>query len=304
MATHNPPHAFPPEPTVAGPIPNPSGPQAFTPPPLACDAHCHIFGPSSAFAFSPTRTYTPPDSGIDQFEDLQQTLGLERAVFVQASCHGTDNSAMVNALRRGNGRYAGVAMIDETFTDQDLDALHRDGVRGIRFNFVAHLGGAPDIETFWLLVHRVAKRDWHVVLHFDAKDLPSYADLLASMPVPYIIDHMARVPANAGIDQAPFQSLLELLTRDRNCWVKISCAERLTEGKSEPYDDVVPFARALIEAAPRRILWGTDWPHPNLSTMPDEGRLLDLLARFAPDPKTRNTILVDNPARLYDFTSS
>lgn len=301
MATPNPPHETPPEPTVVGPIRNPSEPQAFTPPPLAVDAHCHIFGPGHTFAFSPTRTYTPPDSGIDDFEALQRTLGIERAVFVQASCHGTDNAAMVDALRRGQGRYAGVAMIDESFSDADLAELHDVGVRGIRFNFVAHLGGAPDLEVFWRLVHRVAKLNWHIVLHFDAKDLPSYADLLSDMPVPYVIDHMARVPAEDGIDQEAFAHLLALVRTDSQCWVKISCAERLTAGKVGPYDDVVPFAQALIKAAPDRMLWGTDWPHPNMAVMPDEGELVDLLATFVPDEALRNQILVDNPTTLYDF---
>ena len=208
---------------------------------------------------------------------------------------------MLDALRRGKGRYAGVAMIDDSFTDEDLAELHEAGVRGIRFNFVAHLGGAPDLDTFWRLVNRVVPFGWHVVLHFDAKDLRSYAELLAAMPVPYLIDHMARVPAEHGVDQGPFQQLLELIKSDEKCWVKISCAERLTEGKVAPFDDVIPFAQALIAAAPDRVLWGTDWPHPNLKIMPDEGQLLDLLAAYAPDEALRNQILVDNPTRLYDF---
>ncbi len=301
MATTNPPHTEPLVPTVPGPIPQASVPTSFVPPPLACDAHCHVFGPGARFPYSPDRSYTPPDSGIDDFERLQERLGLSRAVFVQASCHGTDNSAMVDAIQRGRGRYAGVAMIDDSFGDHDLADLHEAGVRGIRFNFVAHLGGAPDLATFWRLVHRVEPLGWHVVLHFDAKDLTSYTDLLDAMPVPYLIDHMARVPAELGVDQEPFQQLLALMRNDERCWVKISCAERLTAGKIAPFDDVIPFARALIAAAPDRILWGTDWPHPNLKVMPDEGVLLDLLAAYAPDELTRNKILVDNPTRLYDF---
>ncbi len=273
---------------------------AFTPPPNACDSHCHVFGPADRFPFSPTRAYTPPDSGIDSFEVLQDRLGLSRAVFVQASCHGTDNAAMVDALQRGNGRYAGVAMIDESFSDADIGALHDVGVRGTRFNFVAHLGGAPDMDVFWRLVERVAPLGWHIVLHFDAKDLPSHADMLDRMPVPFIIDHMARVPVVDGIDQEPFQALLALMA-DERAWVKISGAERLTAEGPPPYDDVVPYAQALIAAAPDRVLWGTDWPHPNVRHMPDDGDLVDALAAFAPDEATRNRILVDNPARLYDF---
>ena len=300
-APSNPPHTEPVVPTVPGPIPDASRPTAFTPPPLACDAHCHVFGPAARFPFSATRTYTPPDSGIDDFERLQERLGLSRAVFVQASCHGTDNAAMVDAIQRGDGRYAGVAMIDESFTDDDLQLLHDNRVRGARFNFVAHLGGAPDLDRFWRLVHRIEPLGWHVVLHFDAVDLPGHADLLDALPVPYVIDHMARVPAADGIDQEPFQHLLQLLTDDERCWVKISCAERLTAGRVAPFDDVIPFAQALVAAAPQRILWGTDWPHPNMATMPDEGELVDLLAAFVPDEAQRRRILVDNPARLYPF---
>jgi predicted TIM-barrel fold metal-dependent hydrolase len=286
--------------TIPPPHPDPHPPRAFTPPAGACDAHCHVFGPADRFPFAPGRSYTPPDAGADAFARLQRRLGLSRAVLVQASCHGTDNAAMVDALRRSGGRYAGVAMVDESLTADDLAQLHEAGVRGTRFNFVAHLGGAPDLDRFDRVVARVAPLGWHVVLHFDAADLPTHAGLLDRMPCPYVIDHMARVDATAGLDQAPFQALLGLLA-DERCWVKVSGAERLTAGGGPPYDDVVPYARALIAAAPDRILWGTDWPHPNVRQMPDDGDLLDLLADFAPDPATRDRILVDNPARLYDL---
>jgi 2-pyrone-4,6-dicarboxylate lactonase len=289
-----------PERTIPPPHPDPHPPRVFTPPPNACDAHCHIFGPAARFPYSPDRSYTPPDAGIEDFQRLQGRLGLSRAVFVQASCHGTDNRAMVDALWRGAGRYAGVAMIDETFTDAELAELHAAGVRATRFNFVAHLGGAPDLNRFWRIVDRVAPLGWHVVLHFDADGLPAHAELLDGMPCPYVIDHMARVDATAGIDQPPFQALLELLG-DERCWVKISGAERLTADGAPPYGDVVPFALALIAAAPDRVLWGTDWPHPNVQQMPDDGDLVDLLADFAPDETTRHRILVENPERLYDF---
>ncbi|MYJ47799.1 MAG: amidohydrolase family protein, partial [Acidimicrobiales bacterium] len=222
--------------TILPPHPEPHAPTAFTPPPGATDAHCHIFGPAHRFPFAPEATYTPPDSGIDDFEVLQQRLGLSRAVFVQASCHGTDNAAMVDALVRGKGRYAGVAMIDESFGEADIGALHDAGVRGTRFNFVAHLGGAPELDVFWRLVDRVQPFGWHIVLHFDAKDLPRYAELLDRMPCPYVIDHMARVDAAAGLGQEPFEALLDLM-RDERAWVKVSGAERLTAGGTLPYDD-------------------------------------------------------------------
>lgn len=285
--------------TIPAPIPL-ARPPSFSPPPGACDAHCHVFGPAARFPFAADRAYTPPDSGIDLFERLQHRLGLSRAVFVQASCHGTDNLAMIDALQRGEGRYAGVAMIDDRFSDGEIAKLHDAGVRGTRFNFVEHLGGAPDLDHFWRVVDRVQAFGWHIVLHFDAKDLPRYAELLDRMPCPYVIDHMARVPVTDGVEQAPFQQLLDLM-RDDRCWVKISGAERLTAEGPPPYDDVVPYARALIAAAPDRILWGTDWPHPNVRHMPDEGDLLDLMLQFAPDESTRTRILVTNPETLYDF---
>lgn len=290
-------------PTIPAPHPDPHPPSAFTPPAGSCDAHCHIFGPAARFPFSADRAYTPPDSGIVDFEQLQRRLGLSNAVFVQASCHGTDNSAMLDALIRGEGRYAGVAMIDESFSDRQLRVLHDAGVRGTRFNFVAHLGGAPEPEVFWRIVDRVAAFGWHIVLHFDAKDLARYSDLLDRLPVPYVIDHMARVVAPAGVGQRPFQELLSRMS-DERCWVKISGAERLTADGSAPYDDVVPYAQALIAAAPERVLWGTDWPHPNVRHVPDDGDLVDLLAAFAPDEATRNLILVDNPRRLYPLSPS
>lgn len=287
--------------TIPPPHPDPHPPTAFVPPPGACDAHCHVFGPEAQFPFAAARSYTPPDAGVDKLEQLQSRLGLQRAVLVQASAHGTDNRAMVDALRRGGGRFAGVAMIDDSTTDAELRDLHYAGVRGTRFNFVAHLGGAPDLDHFRHVVERVAPLGWHIVLHFDAKDLPGHAEMLDRMPTPYIIDHMARVDASAGVEQAPFQTLVELMD-DERCWVKVSGAERLTADGSPPYDDVVPYARALIAAAPDRVLWGTDWPHPNVRHMPDDGDLIDLLAAFAPDDETRNRILVSNPERLYDFS--
>ena len=186
-------------------------------------------------------------------------------------------------------------MVDASITDEDLAHLHANQVRGTRFNFVAHLGGAPNLDEFWTVVHRVAELGWHIVLHLDAKDFSQYDHLLDEMPVPYIIDHMARIPAQDGVDQLPFQQLLERLRTDEKCWVKISCAERLTKGK------VAPFDEAILTTAPDRTLWGTDWPHPNMQTMPDEGHLLDLLTQFAPDQTLRDQVLVDNPQMLYDF---
>lgn len=209
---------------------------------------------------------------------------------------------MIDALRRGEGRYAGVAMIDGSHTRKDLEEMHEAGVRGIRFNFVKHLGGEPDLELMRALVDKVASLNWHLDLHFDAADLPEHSDLLADLPVPFIIDHMARIRVGSGPDQTAFVSLLGLLRSNANAWVKVSGAERISADGSAPFDDVTPFARQLIEVAPERVLWGTDWPHPNVRTVPDDGDLVDLLADFAPDEETRHHILVDNPTRLYDFS--
>lgn len=289
------------EPTIPPPHPNPHPPTRFEPPPGSCDAHCHVFGPADRFPFAADRSYTPPDSGVDDLLGLQKRLGLERAVIVQASCHGSDNAAMLDALQVGAGRFAGVGMIDDSHSPGQLEGMHDVGVRGIRFNFVRHLGSEPDLAQLWRLVGRVEPMGWHLDLHFDADDLPNHEGLFDSLPVPFIIDHMARVKTLDGIGQEPFAYLVELLGRNERAWVKISGAERLTADGPPPYDDVVPFARRLIETAPDRVLWGTDWPHPNVRHMPDDGDLVDLLADFAPDEATRHRILVANPQRLYDF---
>jgi 2-pyrone-4,6-dicarboxylate lactonase len=288
--------------TIPPPHPNPHPPTRFTPPPNATNGHCHVFGPADRFPFAEGRAYTPPDSGYELFREHQARMGLERAILVQASCHGTDNSAMLDALERAQGKYAGVALIDDTHTEEDLIAFHDAGIRGIRFNFVEHLGGAPDPEFFWRQVDRVVPLGWHVELHFDARDLSANADLFERLPVPFIIDAMGRVDAAAGLDQEPFQYLLNMMRTDGRAWVKVSGAERITVDGTPPYDDVVPYAVALVEAAPDRTLWGTDWPHPNVRHMPDDGDLIDLLADIAPDEEARNRILVDNAERLYDFS--
>jgi 2-pyrone-4,6-dicarboxylate lactonase len=285
---------------IPGPHPNPRQPTRLTLPPGACDAHCHIFGPADQFPFAPDRSYTPPDAGFDRFERLRRQLGVDRAVFVQASCHGTDNAAMLDAIRRGAGRYSGVAMIDDDTTDETIAELDQAGVRGTRINLVAHLGGAPPMDEFWRIVHRVAPLGWHVVLHLDAVDLPEWAPRLDAMPCPFVIDHMGRVPVADGLDQPPFAALLKLLA-DERAWVKISGAERLGITGAAPYDEVTPFARALVDAAPTRVLWGTDWPHPNVRHMPDDGDLVDLLADLLSDDALRRQVLVDNPATLYPF---
>jgi len=278
------------------PDPNPVKPK-YTPPPRACDGHCHIFGPASRFPYAPDRRYTPQDAGRETLAALHRHLGLERAILVQASCHGTDNNAMLDALAWSKGRWRGVAMVKKDVTDLELTTLHEAGVRGVRFNFVAHLGGAPDLKNVQAVIARVTPLGWHIQLHLDAEDIETYRDFLKSLRVPFIIDHMGRVDAKHGLDQKPFRHLLEL-TKNELAWIKVSGPERVSSA-GKPFHDAMPFARALIAAAPDRVLWGTDFPHPNVKWMPNDGELVDLFAATVPDDATRKKILVDNPARLY-----
>ena len=282
-----------------GPDPDTRKP-SFAPPPGACDAHCHVFGPAPRFPYAEGRAYTPPDAPVENFRRLQDVLGLERAVIVQATCHGTDNAAALDAIAGSDGRYRGVAIVDDSFTEADFETLHDGGVRGVRFSYARHLSGPPDFSQVERVAQKIAPLGWHVVLYLEAEDVAANARTLAALPLPVVIDHMGRVKTADGVEQKPFQLLLELL-RGEDFWVKICGAERISSA-GPPYTDAIPFAQALIEAAPGRILWGTDWPHPNIEgEMPNDGDLLDLLARHAPDEAVRNRILVDNPARLYGF---
>lgn len=284
-------------PTVPGPDPHTKVPK-FKLPPLACDAHTHIFGPGAKYPY--VGSYIPPDAPLEDFQKLHKVLGISRAVIVNASVHGTDNRVALDAIAVSEGRYRAVANIDGTITEQGLRELHQGGFRGCRFNFVRHLGGTPDMKVFHRIIDMIAPMNWHVDLHFDAVDLPDYADLLAKLPVRYTIDHMGRVKAADGLDQQPFRTLIELMQRDDKCWVKVSGCERVTS-IGPPFTDAVPFAKKICETAPDRVIWGTDWPHPNVKAMPNDGDLIDLIPLFAPDPVIQQKILVDNPARLFEF---
>jgi 2-pyrone-4,6-dicarboxylate lactonase len=284
-----------------GPDPDTKTP-GFVAPPNACDAHCHVFGPAKTFPFAEGRSYTPPDSPFEALQILQGILGLERAVIVQATCHGTDNSATLDAIARSNGRYRGVAIVDDSFSERDFENLHAGGIRGVRFSYARHIGGAPDFSQVTRVAEKIAPLGWHVVLYLEAEDVVENAQTLAALPLPVVIDHMGRVATANGVEQKPFQLLLDLV-KGEDFWVKICGAERISSA-GPPYSDAVPFAQALIAAAPDRLLWGTDWPHPNITgQMPNDGTLMDLLALYAPDDAVRNRILVDNPARLYGFDS-
>jgi len=285
--------------TTAPPDPNTKQPK-FRPPPLACDAHCHIFGPAAKFPYARDASYHPPDSPFEALQKLHATLGIERAVIVHASCHGADMRVTLDGIARSNGRYRGTAIIDETYGERDFQRLHDGGIRGVRFNFVQHLGGRPDMVFFKRTVRRVKDMGWHLILHLDATDLAELDELFKGIPVPMVIDHMGRVKAADGVEQPAFKVLLEWMKHDK-FWVKICGAERVSS-KGPPFTDAVPFARKLIEAAPDRILWGTDWPHPNVGRhMPNDGDLVDLFAQMAPEPQLQRQILVDNPALLYGF---
>jgi len=269
------------------------------PPANGCDSHCHVLGPAARFPYAATRRYEPADSPLETLRALHDRLGLSRAVIVQATAHGIVNDAMLAALRTAPDRYRGVAMIDDTTTDRELEEMARAGVRGVRFNFVQSLGGHPDPAVFRRCVERAKGLGWHVVLHVRGADLLELADTLRDLPVPFVIDHMGRVEAAAGVGQPAFQLLLRLLER-HDAWVKISGPERMA---SYPYDDALPFARALAETRLDRILWGTDFPHPNLDVAVREEDLLAFLQRAVPDADDRRRVLVDNPAALYGFSA-
>lgn len=266
-------------------------------PPGSCDTHCHVFGPAAKFPYAPARRYTPQDAPKEALAALHARLGVERAVIVQASCHGTDNRAMLDAIASAPDRYRGIAIVDDSFTDSDFAILHRGGVRGVRFNFVRHLGGAPEPAVFHRVLERISGYRWHVVLHLDARDIIPLSDMIRHLPVPFVIDHMGRMDSAAGVDQPAFRALIELAKTER-CWIKVCGAERIAK---PPYAAAVPFARALVEAAPGRVLWGTDFPHPNLDHKADEATLIDLIPMFAATAERRQRLLVGNPALLYGF---
>jgi len=280
------------------PDPNPITP-AYRMPAGACDAHCHVFGPASQYPYAADRSYTPPDAPVANLRTLHAKLGISRAVIVHASCHGSEMQVTLDAIASSGDSYRGVACVEDTVTDRELRRLHEGGIRGIRFNFVKHLGGVPDLNVFRRLLERVKPLGWHVVLHLDAEDILTQQDLIKGIDLPFVIDHMGRVKAADGLTQRPFQLLLELYRTNPLSWVKVCGSERVSAGK-RPFTDAVPFAQALIGVDARRILWGTDWPHPNISKdMPNDGELVDLFAQICPDPATQRRILVENPTQMY-----
>jgi len=277
--------------------PNPSKP-VFTPPPGAVDAHCHVFGPGDQFPYAPERKYTPCDASADQLFALRDLLGFQRNVIVQATCHGSDNRAMIDAVRRADGRARGIATVTPEITDDELSEMHAAGVRGVRFNFVKRLVDPKPDAYYQAIVERISRHGWHIVVYFEAADLRERWGLFTSLPTAVVVDHMGRPDVTKDIDGREFSEFLDFMTRP-NVWAKVTCPERLTVA-GPPYDDVVPFARRVVDEFPDRVLWGTDWPHPNLkSHMPDDGTLVDFIPRIATTALTQSQLLVANPLRLY-----
>jgi 2-pyrone-4,6-dicarboxylate lactonase len=278
--------------------PNPSKPR-YAPPPGAVDAHCHVFGPEAVFPFAPERKYTPCDAPKEKLFALRDFLGFERNVIVQATCHGTDNRALVDALAASEGRARGVASVNADVADLELEAMDALGVRGVRFNFLRRLADYTPPEVLSVIAERVAPLGWHVVVYFEAADLAELRPFFASLPTDVVVDHMGRPDVGLGTAHPQFRAFLDFMAENPNVWSKVSCPERLSL-TGPPYDDVVPFARTVVEAFPDRVLWGTDWPHPNMTThVPDDGALTDFIPRIAVTEDLRRRLLVDNPARLY-----
>jgi 2-pyrone-4,6-dicarboxylate lactonase len=286
--------------------PRPSTPR-FRPPPGAVDAHCHVFGPGAEFPYAPERKYTPCDASKAQLFALRDHLGFARNVVVQATCHGADNRAMADTCRASDGKARGVATVRLGVTDRELRDLHDAGVRGVRFNFVKRLVDFTPRDELAEIAARIRPLGWHVVVYFEARDLPLLYDFFTALPTAVVVDHMGRPDVRQPIDGPEFGLFLDLMRRHENIWTKVSCPERLSisgppalGGEQNAYRDVVPFARRVLETFPDRVLWGTDWPHPNLeSHMPDDGLLVDVIPHVATTPALQQKLLVTNPMRLY-----
>ena len=286
-------------PMIAGPDPDPKKP-AYVAPAGAVDTHTHIFGPVSAYPYVENRSYTPPEAPLASFRALHERIGVKRAVIVNATVHGTDNRVITDAIAQSNGAYLGIGNVDDTMSEDQLAALNKAGLRGCRFIYISRLGAAPDMTAFDKVVDKIKGLGWHVDLYLQASALDAFAPRLRKLPVPYVLDHMGAINAGDGLEAPGFKALVELLRTDEKCWVKITGPERAS-ATGAPFHDVVPFARKLIETAPDRVLWGTDWPHPNVKVMPNDGDLVDLIPLFAPDPVHQKKLLVENPERLFKF---
>ena len=286
-------------PAIAGPDKNTKTP-AFKVPAGTIDTHCHIFGPAAEYPFSPTRPYTPPDAPLSMFRALHEKIGVQRAVIVNATLHGFDNRVVTDAIAQSDGKYRGVANINNSMSDAELLSLDKAGIRGCRFAFLKRLGGVGDMNAFKRLVDRAAGIGWHVDVYLEPGTIREFTPILNALPTTYVIDHMGTIGAGKGLDDPEFKALLTLQKNDEKCWVKITGLERAS-ASGPPFHDAVPFAKSLIDNAPERVIWGTDWPHPNVKIMPNDGDLVDLIPLYAPEPAIRQQLLVANPARLFKF---
>ena len=285
-------------PPCQGPDPHPHPPTRFRPPPRACDSHAHVIGSPERYPFTTERSYTPPPAPEEAYLAMHDALGIERGVLVQVSVHGTDNRLLIETLRRHPQRLRGIAVVRPDIDEAQLDFLDAAGVRGVRCNEL--FGGGIGPEAMETLAKRIARRGWHLQLLIDGRRLPSISKRLAHLPVPFVIDHMGYIPTAAGLNDPGFRELRTLL-KEADCWVKISGANRISS-EPIPYRDTIPFARALVETRPERLVWGSDWPHVAIKgPMANDGVLFDLFAEWVPDEAKRKQILVDNPAALYGF---
>lgn len=278
--------------------PNPKKPD-FTPPSGAVDAHCHVFGPGDVFPYAQERKYTPCDAAKEKLFALRDFLGFSRNVIVQASCHGKDNAALIDALKCAGDLARGVAVVDPSIGDDELNAMNAAGVRAVRFNFVKRLVDDTPKDVFLGIAERIAKLGWHIVVYFEAPDLEELAPFLKQLPTIVVVDHMGRPDIAKGVDHPDFQRFIRLMDENENIWTKVSCPERLSLTGPD-YADVVPFSRLLVERFTDRVLWGTDWPHPNMqSHVPDDGVLTDVIPAIALSADQQKALLVDNPMKLY-----
>ncbi len=284
--------------------PAPSKP-TYTPPPGAVDAHCHVFGPMAQFPFSAKAKYLPGDAGPDMLFALRDYLGFARNVIVQASCHGTDNAATLNAIARSNGKARGVAVVDPDISEEELQRLHEGGIRGIRFNFLKRLVDNAPKDKF-LEVSRRLPAGWHVVIYFEADILAELRPFIDAIPVPLVIDHMGRPDVTQGPDGPDMRAFRALLDGRPDINFKPTCPDRLDAikegGGGDPWEAFAAAVRPLVEDYPDRCIWGTDWPHPNMQDeIPDDGHIVNMIPRIAPTAELQRKLLVDNPERLYWF---
>ena len=286
-------------PTIAPPDPNPRKPRIALPP-LACDSHFHVFGPHSTFPYAPDRPFTPTDAPKEDLFRLHEFLGFQRGVFVHSTCHGSDHAVLVDMLAAGKGRYRGVALIRPTTPPGEVDRLDDAGVRGVRLHFFAsHLGPPMSRDDMRKVIELVSPYGWHIAMHMGGHGIRENYEFITSIDAAVVIDHIGRIDVGEGLRGQTFTVLRRLLDRG-NIWVKLSGTDRISK-QAYPYADAVPFARDLANHAPERVVWGTDWPHPNHNAVPNDGDLVDLIAEIAPDARTRRLMLVDNPAKLFGF---